>query len=75
VDAHRDRKHFIVHVDEKLTAFVELQRRIHEFDEIRSGQHGFVEMHSQEWEHRRGAKRSARRQSNRTLRRAAQPSS
>jgi len=31
-DAHRDDgKRFIVHADEKLTAFVELQRAIHEF--------------------------------------------
>ena len=31
-DAHRDdRKHFIVRADEKLTAFVEVQRAIHEF--------------------------------------------
>jgi hypothetical protein len=31
VDAHRDGKHFVVHADEKLTAFVELQRAIHDF--------------------------------------------
>ena len=32
VDAHRgDRMRFIVRADEKLTAFVELQRAIHEF--------------------------------------------
>jgi hypothetical protein len=32
VDAHRDDgRRFIVHADEKLTAFVELQRAIHEF--------------------------------------------
>jgi hypothetical protein len=31
VDAHRDRKRFIVRSDEMLTAFVELQRAIHEF--------------------------------------------
>jgi hypothetical protein len=31
VDAHRDGKRFIVHADEKLTAFAELQRAIHEF--------------------------------------------
>jgi hypothetical protein len=31
-DAHRDDgKRFIVHADEKVTAFVELQRAIHEF--------------------------------------------
>ena len=31
-DAHRsDGKRFVVHADEKLTAFVELQRAIHEF--------------------------------------------
>ena len=31
-DAHRgDGKGFVVHADEKLTAFVELQRTIHEF--------------------------------------------
>jgi SH3-like domain-containing protein len=30
-DAHRDGKRFIVRSDEKLTAFVELQRAIHEF--------------------------------------------
>ena len=30
-DAHRDGKRFIVRADEKLTAFVELQRAIHEF--------------------------------------------
>ena len=32
VDAHRgDGKRFIVHADEKLTAFLELQRAIHQF--------------------------------------------
>ena len=31
VDAHRDGKRFIVRSDEILTAFVELQRAIHEF--------------------------------------------
>ncbi len=31
VDAHRDRKRFVVRADEKLTAFLELQRTIHEF--------------------------------------------
>ena len=31
VDAHRDGKRFIVRADEKLTAFVELERAIHEF--------------------------------------------
>jgi SH3-like domain-containing protein len=31
VDAHRDGKRFIVRADEMLTAFVELQRAIHEF--------------------------------------------
>jgi hypothetical protein len=32
VDAHRDDgKRFIVRADEKLTAFVELERAIHEF--------------------------------------------
>jgi hypothetical protein len=31
-DAHRgDGQRFVVHADEKLTAFVELQRAIHEF--------------------------------------------
>jgi len=31
-DAHRDDgRRFVVHADEKLTAFVELQRAIHEF--------------------------------------------
>jgi len=30
-DAHRDRKSFIVSADEMLTAFVELQRAIHQF--------------------------------------------
>jgi hypothetical protein len=31
-DAHcGDRKRFVVHADEKLTAFVELERAIHEF--------------------------------------------
>ena len=29
VDAHRDGKRFVVRADEKLTAFVELQRAIH----------------------------------------------
>jgi hypothetical protein len=31
VDAQRDGKRFIVRADEKLTAFLELQRAIHEF--------------------------------------------
>jgi SH3-like domain-containing protein len=31
VDAYRDGKRFIVRADEMLTAFVELQRAIHEF--------------------------------------------
>jgi hypothetical protein len=32
VDAHRgDGKRFVVHADDKLTAFVELERAIHEF--------------------------------------------
>jgi hypothetical protein len=31
VDAHRDGKRFIVRADEMLTAFMELQRPIHEF--------------------------------------------
>ena len=31
VDAHGYGKHFIVRADEMLTAFVELQRAIHEF--------------------------------------------
>jgi len=31
VDAHRNGKRFIVRADEKLSAFVELQRAIHEF--------------------------------------------
>jgi hypothetical protein len=31
VDAHRDGKRFIVRADDKLTAFVELQRAIHGF--------------------------------------------
>jgi len=32
VDAHRgDGKRFIVHADEKLSAFLKLQRAIHEF--------------------------------------------
>jgi hypothetical protein len=31
VDSHRDGKRFVVRADEKLTAFVELQRAIHEF--------------------------------------------
>ena len=31
-DAHRgDGKHFVVHADEKLTAFMELERAIHAF--------------------------------------------
>jgi hypothetical protein len=30
-DAHRDERRFVVHSDEKLTAFVELERAIHEF--------------------------------------------
>jgi hypothetical protein len=29
VDAHRDGKRFIVHADEKLTAFMELERAIY----------------------------------------------
>ena len=28
VDAHRDGNHFIVHADEKLSAFVELERQV-----------------------------------------------
>ena len=31
VDAHREGKRFIVHADDKLTAFMELQRAIYEF--------------------------------------------
>jgi hypothetical protein len=31
VDAHRDGKRFIVRTDEKLTAFLELERAIYEF--------------------------------------------
>jgi hypothetical protein len=31
LDAHRDGKRFIARADEKLTAFVELERAIHEF--------------------------------------------
>jgi hypothetical protein len=31
VDAHRDGKRFVVRADEKLTAFVELERAIHKF--------------------------------------------
>jgi hypothetical protein len=31
VDAYRDGKRFIVRADEKLTAFVELERAIYEF--------------------------------------------
>jgi len=31
VDAHGYGKRFVVHADEKLTAFLELQRAIHEF--------------------------------------------
>jgi hypothetical protein len=31
VDAHRDGKRFIVRADEKLNAFLELQRAIHQF--------------------------------------------
>jgi hypothetical protein len=31
VDAQRDGKRFIVHADEIVTAFVELQRAIHQF--------------------------------------------
>jgi hypothetical protein len=31
VDAHRDENRFVVLADEKLTAFVELERAIHEF--------------------------------------------
>jgi hypothetical protein len=30
-DAHRDGKRFVVRADEKLTAFVELERAIHDF--------------------------------------------
>jgi hypothetical protein len=30
-DAHRDGQRFIVHADEKLTAFVELESAIHQF--------------------------------------------
>jgi hypothetical protein len=35
VDAHRDGKRFIVRTDEILTAFVELERAIHEFHALR----------------------------------------
>jgi hypothetical protein len=31
VDAHREGKGFVVRADEKLTAFMELERAIHEF--------------------------------------------
>jgi hypothetical protein len=31
IDAHRDGKRFVVRADEKLTAFLELERAIHEF--------------------------------------------
>jgi hypothetical protein len=31
LDAHRDGKRFVVHAEEKLTAFVELERAIYEF--------------------------------------------
>jgi hypothetical protein len=31
VDTHRDGKRFVVRADEKLTAFLELQRAIHQF--------------------------------------------
>jgi len=31
VDAHRDGRRFVVRADQKLTAFLELQRAIHEF--------------------------------------------
>jgi len=31
VNAHRDGKRFVVRADEKLTAFVELERAIYEF--------------------------------------------
>jgi hypothetical protein len=31
VDAHRDGKRFIVRADEKLTAFLELERAVYEF--------------------------------------------
>ena len=31
VDAHRDGRRFVVRADEKLTAFVELERAIHDF--------------------------------------------
>jgi len=31
VEAHRDGKHFIVRADEILTAFLELERAIHQF--------------------------------------------
>jgi hypothetical protein len=31
VDAHRDGKRFVVRADEKLTAFVELERAIYDF--------------------------------------------
>ena len=35
VDAHRDNgKHFVVHADEKLTAFVELESAIRAFGEL-----------------------------------------
>jgi hypothetical protein len=37
VDAHRDGKRFIVRADEKLTAFVELERAIYEFAAFLSG--------------------------------------
>jgi hypothetical protein len=31
VDAHRDGKRFVVRADEKLTAFIELERAIYQF--------------------------------------------
>jgi len=31
VDAHRDGKRFVVRADEKLTAFLEAERAIHQF--------------------------------------------
>ena len=38
VEAHRgDEKRFVVRADEKLTAFVELQRAIHEFAVMEKG--------------------------------------
>jgi len=40
VEAHRDGKRFIVRADEMLTAFVELQRAIHEFAVSASNREG-----------------------------------